>query len=127
MTIRVRDVMPMFTALSADGSLVSYEDIWQRKNLVLVTLPEDNPTRTAYTTSLNMLVDSIACSDTTVVITTTPIDGVPCPGVVVADRWGEVYFVQQAARASELASPEELIEWVRYVQIQCPECQGETR
>jgi hypothetical protein len=127
MTIRVRDLMPMFTALSADGSLVRYEDIWQRKNLVLVTLPENNPTRTAYTASLNVLVDSIARSDTTVVITTTPIDSVPCPGVVVADRWGEVYFVQQAARASKLPSPEELIEWVRYVQIQCPECQGETR
>ena len=29
--------------------------------------------------------------------------------------------------AAGLPGPDELIEWLRYVQMQCPECQGEAR
>jgi hypothetical protein len=126
MTIQAGDLMPMFTARTDDGCLFRYQDIWQRKNLVLLTLPKDDPTRTAYTTSLRTLVESVA-GDTTVVITNTLIDSVPFPGVIVGDRWGEVYNVQAAARAADLPPADELSEWVRYVQVQCPECQGETR
>ena len=127
MTIQVRDLMPMFAARTDDGSLFRYQDIWQRKNLVLVTLSEDDPTRTAYTTSLRTLGESAASGDTAVVVTNSRIDSVPCPGVVVADRWGEIYNVQAAAQASDLPTADDLSEWVRYVQVQCPECQGETR
>jgi hypothetical protein len=52
---------------------------------------------------------------------------VPSPGVVVADRWGEVYYVQEADRAAALPPPAELIDWLRFVRDECPECQGETR
>ena len=127
MTIRVRDLMPMFTARTVSGTPVRYQDVWQRRNMVLVILPEGDPTASAYASSLRTLIESVVSSDTTVVITTTVIAGMPCPGVVVADRWGEVYYVQAAAQASELPSADELIAWVRYVQVQCPECQGETR
>ena len=32
MTVRAHDLMPMFTASGADGTLFRYEDIWQRTN-----------------------------------------------------------------------------------------------
>jgi hypothetical protein len=42
MTIRASDLMPMFTATNlADTTRVDYQDIWQRKNLVLATRAED--------------------------------------------------------------------------------------
>ena len=117
----------MFTARNADGTLVRYDDIWQRKNLLLVSLPPDDPKAAAYATSLSVLEGDLAAYDTALLVTTTRIEGVPSPGVVVADRWGEVYYVQEADRAADLPPPDELIDWLRFVRNECPECQGETR
>jgi hypothetical protein len=127
MTIRVRDLMPMFTAATADGTVVRYQDIWQRRNLLLVSLPSDDPTSSAYATSLGGLESSLAAYEAVLLIVTTRIEGVPSPGVVVADRWGEVYYLQQADRASALPRAEELMDWLCFVRNECPECQGETR
>lgn len=127
MTIRAHDLMPMFTARSADGTLVRYDDIWQRKNLLLVSLPDDDPTAAAYATPLTVVEPNLAAYDAALLITTTRVKGVPSPGVVVADRWGEVYYVQEADRAADLPAPDELIDWLRFVRNECPECQGETR
>jgi hypothetical protein len=127
MTIRAHDLMPMFTATGADGTPVRYEDIWQRQNLLLVALPDDDPTSRAYLRSFDTLEPELAVNDAALIVTTTGIEGIPSPGVVVADRWGEVYYVQDANRASGLPTPNELIEWLQYVRNECPECQGETR
>ena len=128
MTIRPRDLMPMFIARNrADGTLVDYRDLWQRKNVVLVTLADEDPTANAYAVSLSTSQPELASQDTRLIVTTSHIDGIPAPAVVVADRWGEVYYVTSANHASELPGPDELMEWVRYVRNECPECQGETR
>lgn len=127
MTIRAHDLMPMFTAAAADGTVVRYEDIWQRKNLLLICLPDDDPTASTYAPSLSVLEPGLAAYDAALLITTTRIEGVASPAVVVADRWGEVYYVQGADRASDLPAPDELIDWLRFVRHECPECQGETR
>lgn len=128
MTIRAHDPMPMFTASTiADGRVVRYGDIWQRKNLLLVSLPVDDPTAAAYRASLSVIESDLDAYDAALVVTTTPIEGIPSPGVTVADRWGEVYYVHDAERASSLPTPAELIDWLRFVRNECPECQGETR
>jgi hypothetical protein len=128
MTIRAHDLMPMFTASnSADGTLVSYEELWQRKNLLLVSLPEDDPTTAAYARSISVLEPDLAAYDAALLVTTTRVHGVPSPGVVVADRWGEVYYVHEADHAADLPAPDELIDWLRFVRNECPECEGEAR
>jgi hypothetical protein len=128
MTIHVHDLMPMFVATgSPDGTVVRYEEIWQRKNVLLVSLSENDPTSDAYRTSLSGLERDLAEYDAVLVVTKTRIEGVPIPGVVVADRWGEVYYVQGAGRAAGLPAPDELREWLQYVRNECPECEGETR
>jgi hypothetical protein len=120
--------MPMFTARSsADGTLVRYDDIWQRKNLLLVSLPEDDPAAAEYAASFGLLEPELAAYDAVLLVTMTRIEGVPSPGVVVADRWGEVYYVQEADRVPALPSPHVLADWLRFVRNECPECQGETR
>lgn len=45
--------------------------------------------------------------------------------VVVADPWGEVRFRHDTGAAHDLPEPPELVDWVRFVAIQCPECEGE--
>ena len=128
MTIGPHDLMPMFSVASrAGGTRIDYHDVWQKENLVLVTLPEDDATAEAYAMSLVALEPEMASQDARVIVTATRIEGIPSPGVVVADRWGEVYYVQAANRAAELPGSDELMEWVRYVRNECPECQGETR
>lgn len=51
--------------------------------------------------------------------------GIPVPGVLVADQWGELHLVQDAGAAHRFPAPAEVIEWLRYLAIQCPECEGE--
>jgi hypothetical protein len=128
MAFAQRDLLPMFTVTDAvDGALVRYQDIWQRRNLVLVMVPENDPTGAEYTKPLIEAACALAANDTTLVVTSNTIPGIPSPGVVVADRWGEIYYVKSAGRAADLPTPTDLDQWVRYVQSECPECQGEAR
>jgi hypothetical protein len=128
MAVRARDLMQMFTATNTvDGATVDYRDLWQRKNLLLVSVPQDDPTGSMYRESLVSRAADLRAHDTAFIFTTDAIAGVPSPGVVVADRWGEIGYVEAAPTAAELPGPDDLVDWLRYVQSQCPECQGETR
>lgn len=42
----------------------------------------------------------------------------------VADRWGEVYFAAEAGQGHGLPEVGELVSWLRFIAIQCPECEG---
>jgi hypothetical protein len=44
--------------------------------------------------------------------------------VVITDEWGEVYFVADAGAGHDLPTPLEIADWVRFLAIQCPECEG---
>jgi hypothetical protein len=48
--------------------------------------------------------------------------GVDPPAVVVVDEWGEVYFSLRAT-GHDLPEVHDVIDWVRFVAIQCPECE----
>ena len=65
--------------------------------------------------------------ETECVVTQDVVSGVACPGLIVADRRGEIVYVAAPSAAADLPQPSELIEWIRYVQHQCPECQGEAK
>lgn len=43
------------------------------------------------------------------------------PGVLIADEWGEVFF--QSKHEHDFPVPQEVAEWVRFIAIQCPECE----
>ena len=51
--------------------------------------------------------------------------GISGAAVVIADQWGEVAHVAEAGEGHDLPDAKEIVEWVRYLAIQCPECQGE--
>jgi peroxiredoxin len=44
---------------------------------------------------------------------------------IVADPWGEVRMRHVAGAAHDLPTPAEIVDWARFVAIQCPECEGE--
>jgi hypothetical protein len=124
MSLSAHDFVPMFRIRNiVDAAIVDYRDIWQRSNLLLIAVAHED----APDPYLAQLGRHLAGNDTAVVVTTDPIPGVPAPAVVVADRWGEIQYIQTAGRASDLPDAAELADWLDYVRYQCPECQGEAR
>ena len=126
--LQIHEQIPHFTATSHDGTLVTYADVWQRRNLLLVLLgAEHSKDAERYVNQLQASMPELTAHDTACVLTYEPVPGAPRRGVVVADRWGEIYLVARAGSVAELPPVAELLEWLRYVQMQCPECQGEAR
>lgn len=128
MTLAAHDSVPHFEVADGDGHTIRYRDLWQRNNLLLIALPAGLSEADArYVADLRGRMDELTAHETACVITRASIPGVPQPGVVIADRWGEIHWVAPHARVEDLPPASELIEWLRYVQMQCPECQGETK
>jgi hypothetical protein len=122
------ELLPHFSVTTVAGERFAYSDIWQRKNLVLISLPhEESNGGTEYLAQIATGTSELTGDDTACLITRDRIPGVPAPGVVVTDRWGEIHHVTHAARVEDLPRLHELIEWLRYVQSQCPECEGEAK
>ena len=122
------DLIQYFEVTAVDGRRFAYASVWQHKTLVLVVLPAVDCAMTADCTSeLSAGLAQFAAQNTACVVTREPIAGVPQPGVLVADKWGEIVYVAAAADVAALASPAELSEWIDYVERRCPECEGEAR
>jgi hypothetical protein len=120
------DHVPRFECTTIDDVHISYADLWQKKNLALVCLSEDDsPDAQSYIQELREAQKALAAHDAVVVVTTTPIDGMPLPGCAVADRWGEMQWIASAQNVTELPSAREIAAWLHFVEIQCPECEGE--
>jgi hypothetical protein len=47
-----------------------------------------------------------------------PINGA---GLIVADRYGQIFYVRHTDDTHELSSPRELMEWLKYLGTLCPE------
>jgi hypothetical protein len=100
--------------------------IWQRRNLLLVALPsEGDVVDSTYVDDLLQQSALLTHHDTRLVLTRESVPGLPKPGLLVADRWGEIYFAVSTAHVSELPRPSTILTWVRAVDHECPECQGE--
>lgn len=122
------DSVPHFEVRTLDGELFSYAAIWQRKNLLLVSLPTvDSESTRNYVTDLLSRVQEFGDQDVACVMTRDRIPGIPASGVLVADKWGEIIFAADTSDAPDLSSPQELIDWLHFVQQRCPECEGEAR
>ena len=121
------DPMPMFSATNhLSQTRLAYEDIWQRSNLLLVRVPSTD-LEAAYVDLLTARSGELQQEDVRLVITENEIPGVPSPGVVIADRWGEIIYIAGADHPSALPDVDELSDWLQYVRNRCPECEGETR
>ncbi len=121
--VRQGDSIPHFMVTDASGARRRYADIWQRKHLVLVALTAGDAALAAHYQA-GIQVDP---GDAALVVTADPIPRIPSPAVIVADRWGEVAFSAFASSAGELPDAGEIVAWLHFVQMQCPECQGEAR
>jgi hypothetical protein len=44
--------------------------------------------------------------------------------VIIVDQWGEVYFASEPEPVHCDVTPDDVVEWVKFIAIQCPECEG---
>lgn len=129
-TARLRrgDPVVHFGVTTVDGRNVRYSNLWQRRNLVFVTLPENDSTSSqAYAAQLAAASSAFSDQETECVITRESVDGIGSPGVLIADRWGEIVYTVSPADVSGLPSLSEILEWVAWLQNRCPECEGEAK
>jgi hypothetical protein len=126
--LRRGDSVPHFAVTTIAGEPFSYSTIWQRKNLVLVTLPAMPVDWSAtYGDELSARSQEFRTHDGELVVTRESIAGVDA-GVLVADKWGEVAFTASAeSDPSALPPATELLDWLDYVRRRCPECEGEAK
>ena len=122
------DIVPHFTVKTLHGDEFSYATIWQRRNLVLVALPvTDSESARSYVSELTARGAEFSDGDADCVITQDRVQAIPSPAVLVADQWGEVFYIAAKSDIRELPQVEEVLEWLRYVQSRCPECEGESK
>ena len=48
--------------------------------------------------------------------------GHPATAIYITDRFGEVFAVYRAAEGQTMPSAQEIMEWLTFINIQCPEC-----
>ena len=122
------DLVPQFEVRTVNDEPFSYSTIWQRRNLVLVTLPRlECDACEGYIARLTRQSAAFSGQNAECLITRDDIPGVPSPSTLVADKWGEIVHLTAASEVSDLPSVDELLDWVGYVQSRCPECEGEAR
>ncbi|HEU4451587.1 MAG TPA: redoxin domain-containing protein [Longimicrobium sp.] len=51
--------------------------------------------------------------------------GISIPAVIIADQYGEIHHAAPGGDGHDLPEPAEVVGWLRYLAVQCPECQGE--
>ena len=123
MTTERMRTMPHFTLTTISGETIDYaKDVWQRKNLVLIAVPAGADAR-----ELSQRYAPLASEDTTVVITSAAVSGIPPPSVVLADQWGEIAHTAASATFTDLPRPDDLRTWLEHIRQRCPECEGEAR
>jgi hypothetical protein len=127
-TLRRGDAVPHFRIATVAGQASEYSAIWQRQNLVLVTLAvADSPSSREYVSQLTAARAAFQGRETECVITRDAVAGCPAPAVLIADRWGEIAHVAVGTDAAGLPRLAEIFEWLDYLQHRCPECEGEAR
>ena len=124
--LQIGGAVPHFVVRGHDGSVIGYSTIWQRRNLVLVAITSAKDSE-QYVSELLRRTPAFSEHETTVVVTPGRISGLATPGLVVADRWGEIVHIVTPKAVTDLPPPTTLLQWVEAIEYRCPECEGEAK
>ena len=113
-----RDKVAHFVVRALNGATVDYRTIWQKQQLLLICL-DDSPASESLTGIANQLAGrggDFNTAQSHLVVTYDDVRGAPRPGVLVADRWGDVYA---SLDHTSVTSADDLLDWLRFMQRQC--------
>lgn len=110
--------VPHFVVTSVDGDVVDYRAIWQNANLLLVCLDESEASQPLAVIAAELAGRSseFAALQSRLVVTRDAIPTVSHPGVVIADRWGEIHATLDSAAVTDA---NDLVEWLRFIERRC--------
>lgn len=117
--LRRGDQLPDFEAPTVDGAHFRYADVWQHRNLVLITTGLSSPSVVAYLSDLRDRVAALKPDNSTVVAVQN-VQALPASSLIVGDRWGEIVFI--AALSDDVArwpSSDDVLEWLEMVRQRC--------
>lgn len=150
-TLRVGGKVPLFYLPSAGGGQSGPAATRSKYNLVLAFLP-NGPEAAAYVRGIARRYPDILRNDARVLAVldadldtarrtaevlelpftllsdengaaaTRVLGGGNPAGLVAADRYGIVYFVETAHTLEGLPPPATILDWLEFIEIQCPEC-----
>ena len=122
--------LPHVAVTTRGGSVFTYADIWQRRQLLLVLLPPEATTAWAdFEVRLEEARQACRDMDTELVVTTEAVAGLEPPLALVADRWGEITHAAAIRIENGAVTPDisTILPWVEATVHRCPECEGEAR
>jgi peroxiredoxin len=150
-TLRLGGTLPLFYLPSVSGGKSGPASTRSKYNLVLTFLP-NVPESAAYMQGIAKLYPEILQNDARVIavlaadIDTTQrtAEALELPftllsdengatairilgegnraGLIATDRYGIIYYMEAASDLSALPAPPTILDWLEYVEIQCPEC-----
>jgi hypothetical protein len=126
----VGSAVPHVTIATTNGRRVEYAELWQRKQLMLVIVPEArNAVWTAFEQQLEAARAQFEALETALVVSRDRVRGVDRPLACAADRWGEVTHIAPLEAGGGFVMPEldTLLLWAEATLHRCPECEGEAR
>jgi peroxiredoxin len=143
-------MVPLFVLPVASGGLSGPGALRSKYNMVLAFLGMSEAGAKVYLRSLSAVYDDILKEHARVIAVVTvgseeakaiaaelalpftllaDIDGAVTQrmlgetgaGLCVADRYGEVFYLEVVPAAGQLPPPQEAIDWLQFIGIQCPE------
>ncbi len=150
-TLRLGGTLPIFYLPSARGGQSGPASTRSKYNLVLAFLP-NVPESAAYLQGIAQLYPGILRNDARVIAvlgadtdaTQQTAEALELPftmlsdensatsnrilgegnraGLIATDRYGIIYCMEAAPDLANLPAPPTIIDWLEYIEIQCPEC-----
>src|SRR5262245_58597683 len=111
--------LPEIPGAASNGRQVLTSDLHGRKNTVVIFSGEQSKDSTQdLVRALSDRIGEIQDEEAEVIICED--NELHRAAICISDRYGEVYF--SAFFSDTAPSAESVLEWLRYIEIQCPEC-----
>ena len=109
--------LPHIALTTVSGGRIDYRDLWQHHNVAIVCVAGDNAAQPFVDAAAEFARRHAVC-----IATRESLDLLPCPGIAIADRWGEIVHVDD-----NVPPVEDVLVWLDHLEQRCPECEGEAR
>ncbi len=142
--------VPDLALVSDTGSTLHLADFRGRKNLVLVLMTAWSPAARELLRDLQNAAAEFATEEAVVLpiikgsvsdardiihgehlafpvyadeggLAFAAVDGDGSAAIVVADRYGEIFFSQRVPAGAMFPAADALLDWIRFIELQCPE------
>jgi hypothetical protein len=115
-----RDELPEIWGTTFDGQRIHASDLRGRKNIVVIFLGQlSNEPVEQLLRALSLRHGEMQDEDAELIVVEQ--SRLQNAAICIADRYGEVYFSEFCSDTA-CTSADNVMEWLRFIEIQCPEC-----